>query len=137
MSTTALIAYKIYSSSRTAVSSVSKGAFNRIAIIIVESAAVYSLFLLVYAIMLVDPPFGKIGTSAYNGEYYVGPLMTVVAVSTDFANPDVKLCVLLIIHPGIGPDSLGGEDCSCTCSWRPDNCTNGYTHIWFTVPSPE
>ncbi|PPQ93214.1 hypothetical protein CVT25_015210 [Psilocybe cyanescens] len=78
LTATSLIGYKIYSSSRTTVSSVSKGVFNRIVIIVIESTAVYSLVILVYGIMLVDLVFGLIGTSAYTAEYYVGPAITIV-----------------------------------------------------------
>ncbi|PPQ79228.1 hypothetical protein CVT25_002831 [Psilocybe cyanescens] len=71
--TTFLIVYRIYSASRLNVSS-SKRLFNRIVVIMIESAAAYTLVLFLETIIVVVPSFNNSEVS-----YYVQAVLSVVA----------------------------------------------------------
>ncbi|PPQ92899.1 hypothetical protein CVT25_010454 [Psilocybe cyanescens] len=76
--TTFLIGYKIYSASPLS-RSPSKRLFNCIVKMIIESAAVYALVLLLYAIDIVVPSFGVSGSPMEEAGYYIDAIVTVVA----------------------------------------------------------
>ncbi|PPQ80388.1 hypothetical protein CVT25_001705 [Psilocybe cyanescens] len=78
VATTCLIGYKIHSASRSN-DLPSKRLFNRVVVLVVESAAVYSLVLLLNAIIAIVPSFNWFGSPLGEVQYYLGVLLTVVS----------------------------------------------------------
>ncbi|PPQ82444.1 hypothetical protein CVT25_007242, partial [Psilocybe cyanescens] len=74
---TFIIGYRIYSVSQRRDTS-SRRLFNHIATIIIESAAAYSMVLLLDAIIYVVPSLNVLGSPLSQAEYYVGAILTVV-----------------------------------------------------------
>lgn len=85
--TTFLIGYKIHSTSRLNGPS-SKKFFNRVVVLVVESAAAYSLVLFLNAIIAVVPSFLTLGSPLYEAEYYVDAVLIVVAVCSFYYSSD-------------------------------------------------
>ncbi|KAH9476423.1 hypothetical protein JR316_0011998 [Psilocybe cubensis] len=77
--TTSLIGYRIQRHFRENRASGSNGTFKHILNIVIESAAIYSLLLLMDAISIIVPPFNELGTPWANVEYYVESILIVVA----------------------------------------------------------
>ncbi|PPQ94739.1 hypothetical protein CVT25_007704 [Psilocybe cyanescens] len=69
---------RIYSTSRLN-HSPSKRLFNRIVVVIIESAAAYSLILLLYAIIFAIPSVGVFGSPLSEADYYMEAIVTVAA----------------------------------------------------------
>ncbi|PPQ94336.1 hypothetical protein CVT25_000295 [Psilocybe cyanescens] len=76
--TTFFIGYRIHSVSQLD-GSRSNGLFNHIVVIIIESAAAYSLVLLLEAIDIVFPSFSVIGSPLSEADYYIQVILNFVA----------------------------------------------------------
>uniref|UniRef100_A0A8H8CJJ2 Uncharacterized protein n=1 Tax=Psilocybe cubensis TaxID=181762 RepID=A0A8H8CJJ2_PSICU len=75
---TSMIAFKIHSASRMK-GSPSRTLFNHVVIVMVESAAPYSIFLLLEALASFIPTFNNLGTPANDFYGYLDTVMTFVA----------------------------------------------------------
>ncbi|PPQ87547.1 hypothetical protein CVT25_008472 [Psilocybe cyanescens] len=76
--TTFLIVYRIYSASRLNALP-SKRLFNRIVVMIIESAAAYTLLLAFETITVIVPSFNNVGSTWSEVSYYVQAVLSVVA----------------------------------------------------------
>lgn len=76
--TTLLIGARIYSISHISISR--SKLYHRIMVTIVESAAVYSLILVLYGIVVVCPLFNIIDSPLIEAQYYIQQVLTVIAV---------------------------------------------------------
>lgn len=91
---TFLIGYRIHfspSSNLNVSSSSLQRVFNHIWILIVESAAIYSLVLLLDAISIVVPSFGELGSPWAEAEYYIESVLIPVAVRCHY-----YLCLIVV-----------------------------------------
>ncbi|PPQ91515.1 hypothetical protein CVT25_008902 [Psilocybe cyanescens] len=77
--TTFLIWYRIHSAFRSKSSPLSKKLFSHIVVLVIESAAVYSLILFLNAITTVVPSFTLIGSLAEEVNYYMQILLIISA----------------------------------------------------------
>ncbi|PPQ90924.1 hypothetical protein CVT25_007851 [Psilocybe cyanescens] len=75
---TFIIGYRIHSASQRHDTS-SRRLFNHIATILIESAATYSMVLLLAAIIYVVPSLNVLGSPLSQAEYYVSVILTVVS----------------------------------------------------------
>ncbi|PPQ95161.1 hypothetical protein CVT25_013306 [Psilocybe cyanescens] len=96
MITTFLIGYRIYSASH-ANAVPSRRLFNRIWALVVESAAVYSLVLLVDSICYVLPSFIVLGSPLVVAGYYVEPVL--VFVTNQGMAPTVLVARIALTNP--------------------------------------
>lgn len=86
--TASLIGYKIHSATKATYWSTSKERFKHAMTVVIESAAIYAVVILVYAVYAIRVSFAGVGSVLWNSSYYVEPISIVVAVSHSFDNPD-------------------------------------------------
>lgn len=85
---TCLIGYRIYHTSHNHIMQ-SKRTFTRIAVAIVESSAVYSLVLFLYALTLVIPILYSLQSPLWQFAYYVEAFAVVVSVSVVYEQSSI------------------------------------------------
>lgn len=81
VTTSSLIAYRVHTASQLTASH-SKRAFGHVVVIVLESAAIYALVVFAYAILSPIPSALSAGSPISIAEYYLAPMVSVVAVSS-------------------------------------------------------
>ncbi|PPQ94732.1 hypothetical protein CVT25_007697 [Psilocybe cyanescens] len=101
MITTFLIGYRIHSTSRLHISS-SNRLFKRIVVMIIESATAYSFVLLLSSIIFVIPSFNRVESTLDEADYYLDPIVTVVAGLA----PTVLVARIALSNPNNAPATI-------------------------------
>ncbi|PPQ88768.1 hypothetical protein CVT25_008622 [Psilocybe cyanescens] len=114
--TTFLIAYRINAASLLN-GSPSKRLFDRAITLVIESAAVYSLVLLIYAVFTIVPQFLAFGSPVDNAVFYLqvlGMAPTVLMARISLTSPHITTGQTITHITGLQFESQPGNNCSGT-----------------------
>lgn len=105
-----LIGYRIHSVTKTMHRSTrSKELFKHVVVIVIESAAMYAVVILVYAVYGIRMSSAGVGSTLWNSSYYVEAMATWIGVRKIFGIRDPFTVCLINYHQGMAPTVLAAR----------------------------